>query len=162
LAVDTLSNLNTFNDSIVAEREKITKPLNDALKEVRSRYKPIESSLTSAIELIRTKMSEYQTAVTLEAKKKEVKLASQLSTGDISMDAAMQALSVTPAPADSIWTGAGKVKFKTVQKVKILSIKDLSDYYKIPNESLILADLKAGKVVSGALLEEVQVPVNYR
>lgn len=160
LAVDILSKLNRLNDSIIEDREKITKPLNQALKEIRSKYKPLEDSLSEAVSLIREKMSAYQTRVTQEAKKKEIQLAERLSKGDISLDQAMEALPQSPSAL--VVAGAGKVKFKTSYRLKLTDPELLPDAYFSINETLILFDLKAGKAVPGAQLEEIQTPINYR
>src|SRR5690348_2292889 len=60
-ASETLSKLNTLAKKIKAERELITKPMNEALAEVRGRYKPTEDAIANAITKIRGEMTSYQT-----------------------------------------------------------------------------------------------------
>lgn len=158
--VEILSRLNKVHDELIEDRERITKPLNEALKEVRAKYKPVEEQLVSAISVIREKMSAYQTALIQEAKKKEEELAKQLSSGEVSLDNAVMALS--QSPVDSVESASGRVKFRTDYRLKILDPHKIPRTYLIIDEKFLLNCLKAGDTIPGAALEEVQVPINYR
>lgn len=161
-AVSTLSKLNSMNDRIVEDREKITKPLNAALKEVRAKYKPLESMLETAIGLIRTKMSTYQTDLMRKKKVEDEAAAAALAAGEVSIEDAANALATTPPPAAGVRTEEGIVNFKTVQQLKITRLEEIPRKYLIVDEKPLLAALKAGTLVPGAEIEEVQVPINYR
>jgi len=159
-AVSILSELNIANDKITEEKEKVTKPLNEALKAERSRWKPMEIILETAITAIRQKMSSYQTEIAKKQKEEEAKVAEQLAKGEISFDEATKAI-VLP-DNEGIETKAGTVKFRTVQVLKVVDISLIPDEYWEIMESKLLADLKAGKTIAGVELEEQQVPINYR
>lgn len=162
-AVELLSKLNQFNDRIVEEREKVTKPLNEALKAERARWKPMETANQSAIDHIRNEMSAYQTAETKRQKAQEAKIAADLASGKIKkIETAVKKIEAVKTPDKEVATTAGLVQFRETATLKILDINLIPREYMIVNEKEVLASLKAGKVVPGAEIELVQVPVNYR
>jgi cell division septum initiation protein DivIVA len=161
-ATEILSKLNKQLDRVIQEKEKVTKPLNEALKAERSRWKPIETTIESAINDIRQKMSVYQTKLIQEARAKEAKIAEKMNDGKLSIEKAVEKFSSISKPDEKVSTDSGSVSFRTDKILKITSIKDIPDMYWIVDESLILADLKAGKQIKGACIEEIQVPINRR
>ena len=162
IAVAALSKLNSYLDRVVEDREKITVPMNAALKEVRAKYKPIESTLETAIELIRGKMSSFQTELMQAQKAKEAEIASKVEAGTINLETAVAKLDAIEAPAQGVRTDAGLVNFKTVQRLKITIPESIPRIYLVVDEAALLSDLKLGKVIPGACIEEVQIAVNYR
>lgn len=172
-AVSLLSRLNTLNDKVVEDREKITKPMNAALKEVRAKYKPVESALEEAIGLIRDKMSAFQTEQVRIKKAKEAEEAAKVASGEVSLEEGVAALEGTSSEVASVETKEGDVSFKTVEKLKIVNteqlIKDIIENHAGSferfvsyNEKELLIALKAGTVIKGVTIEEIQVPINYR
>ena len=162
IAVAALSKLNSYLDRVVEDREKITVPMNAALKEVRAKYKPIESTLETAIELIRGKMSSFQTELMQLQKKREAEIAAKIEAGTINLETAVAKLDAIEAPAQGVRTDAGLVNFKTVKRLKITSVEQIPDEYWVVDESAVLEALKKGYIIPGAQIEEVQVPINYR
>lgn len=152
-ATELLSSFNRFNDALIADREKITKPLNEALKEVRAKYKPTETSLAEAIGIVRTKMGQYQMLLLAEQKK----TADKLAKGELSLEDAT--LSV---PVQKVATQSGSIAFKAIATLKITDAKKIPSKYLVPNEPLILADLKAKKKVPGCEIEMIQSVINRR
>ena len=161
-AVETLSKLNSYLDRVVLDREKITVPMNAALKDVRAKYKPIESTLETAIELIRGKMSVFQTASMQAQKEAEAKIAAKVEAGKIDLDTAVSKLNAIEAPAQGVRTDVGMVNFKTVKKLKITNPSLVPDEFWFIDEAVLFAALKNGRVVPGAEIEEIQVAINYR
>lgn len=163
-ATEMLSVLNKFNDKITEEKEKITKPLNEALKAERARWKPIELIYDAAIGLIRQKMSSYQTQKIKEAREEEQRIASRVKEGkgNLKAETAIKKIDEIERPEDRVTTDAGMVKFRTDKKLKVLDESKIPKKYFELNEKMLLEDLKAGKIVSGAEIEEIQVPINFR
>ena len=147
-ASETLSKLNKFGDALKEDREKITAPLNEALREVRAKYKPLETVLTTSIALIRGKMTAFHTEQTRRAEE-------ALSSGNFE-DA------VDTVPVSKLQTASGNVTFKKVQQLKITNLTKIPREYLIPDEDMITSALKEGKVVAGCELEEVSTLVNRR
>ena len=161
-AVELLSRLNLVNDRIVAEREKVTAPLNQALKAERARWKPMELQNTQAIEMIREKMSKYQTKQMQLQKDKEAKIAQKLTDGKITLDKAIEQIEKVKTPDKEIATTAGLVQFRESQILEITDESLIPREYLMVDEKKLLADLKNGKNVEGAKLTIIQCPINYR
>lgn len=162
LAVDYLSKLNKENDKIVEEKERITKPLNEALKVERARWSPVEKMLKTAIEIYRTKMSIYQTNLIQEQRKQEQKIADRLAKGTIKQETAVRKMDELEGVENKTETESGSISFRTDLVLEITSLKDIPLEYMEPKESVITRDLKVGKVIAGCKLKEVLTPVNKR
>lgn len=163
-AVELLSRLNQFNDRIVEEKEKITVPLEQALKAERARWKPIEAEIKPAIDIVRGKMSDYQTAEIKRARDEEARIAARVGEGKgkLKVETAVKKFSEIERADKKVATDAGMVKFREDKKLKIMDESLIPREYLIVDERKVLADLKAGKSVMGAILETVQTPVNFR
>lgn len=153
VASEDLSRLNRFNDALKEDREKITAPLNEALKEVRLKYKPLENSLAISIALTKEKILAYQTGQL----KKEKQALVNLERGEIDLENA-----VLSVPKNKFNTSSGNITFKTMQKLKITNSAIIPRQYLIPDEDLILEALKNGEKVKGCEIEEVAGLINRR
>lgn len=161
-ATELLSQLNQTLNSLTEEKEKVTKPLLEALKQERSRFKPYEDALTSAITSIRSKMSDYQTQLTRAQALEDAKIAEQVSEGKLDIGTAIlrtEGRADTTAP---ITTSSGSLTFRAKQQLKINKLSAIPRKYLVPDEALILSTLKEGKEVAGCTLEEIQIPINSR
>ena len=163
-ATTLLSNLNKHLDAITEEKEKVTKPLNEALKAERNRWKPFETKLEGAISIIRTAMSVFQTAEVKRAKEEEDKIAARVKEGkgNLSAETAVKKIDEIEKAPERHTTDAGMVKFRTDLKLVIDNADKIPFEYMLPNEKLLLQDLKTGKKITGVHLEEVQTPINFR
>ncbi len=146
------------------EKEKVTKPLNQALKAERARWKPLEDMYTEAIEALRTTMTIYQTELVRVQKEEQAKIAARVGEGrgHLKVETAVKKLSEVATPEKEVSTNAGLVQFREVKVLKIVDLDMISREYFDLNESRLLTDLKAGIVVPGAEIETKQVPANYR
>jgi len=163
-ATETLSKLNVLMDRLVEEKEKITKPLNEALKEVRNKYKPVETVLESEIARIRSVMSVYQTEQVRIQKEEEAKIASRIGEGKgkIKFETATKKMSEIERVDNIVSSDVGTVKFRTDKVLKVVDMNLIPDEYFDLNESKLLKVLKAGVVVAGAVLEDKLIAVNKR
>ena len=162
VAVELLSKLNQFNDKITAEKERITKPLLEALKVERSRWSPVEKANQSGIDHIREQMSEFQTAEYNRKKAEEKKIADKLSSGKITIDKAISKFDKIEELQKETATTSGLVQFRETQVLKVTDPMAIPREYLIIDEKELLLALKNGKVVRGAELEVKMCPVNYR
>lgn len=162
VAVEYLSKCNKILDDLTKEKEKLTKPLNETLKEVRARYKPTELLLEEAIGNLRGQMSSYQTLQLRAKQEEETKIASKVATGYIKMETAMVKIDSLHEPEAHITTESGGLKFRTDKKLKIIDEFAIPRKYLLVDEKAIFADLKLGKTIPGAEIELVQTPINSR
>lgn len=161
-AVKLLSVTNQVTDRVTTEKEKITKPLNEALKAERARWKPIEDACANAVATIKGKMIVFQRAVEAENAKKEEKIMARVEKGSLRTETAVAKLEALPDAKASVTTDAGMIQWRTVQKLVIEDANAIPREYLDVNEVRIKAALKAGVVVSGAKMVEERVPANFR
>ena len=163
-AVVLLSTLNRWNDKITEEKEKVTRPLNEALKAEWLRWKPVETVYQDAITRLRTNMTEYQTRLTAEHKAQEEAIAKRIAPGkgNLKLDTAIAKLDKLPTVEKEHATDAGLVQFRETATLKVTDIGLIPALYFELDKAQLLKDLKAGKVVPGAEIEIIQTPVNYR
>lgn len=163
-ATVVLSLINKKLDEITEDKEKLTKPLNAALKEIRERYKPWETQLTAQKDIIRQAMGTYQLEATKRAEEEAQLIADRISPGkgNLSMETALERLASIDTPDAKTETEHGSVSFR---KDKVLKVIDQSliprEYFDL-NESRLTKALKQGTIVNGATLEEKLTPINNR
>lgn len=166
----SLSQLNTYADSIKKRKEEITKPINAGLKAIREMFKPLETQLDEAIESRRNAMSEYQTEQVRIANEEAEKIANRVGEGKgkFSKDTASRKIGKIEKPEEKVSTVAGSVSFRPEKKfevmdiIKIAALSDDARKYLLPNEIAIREAMKAGIEIPGVRYYEIQVPVNNR
>lgn len=171
-AATVLNNLKDVLDRVTKYKEAKTKPLNQALKVIRDETRDLEGNLKTAIDSTRSKLGAYQTEQKRIADKKAEDIAARVGEGKghFTTETAVRKIDELEKPAGTVSTGAGEVKFRTTQKLRVTDTKvvikwliehdkaDICDF-KV-NELLKL--LRAGVIVDGAYLEEVQEAASYR
>lgn len=162
ISVEMLSQCNIYLDKLTEDKEKITKPLNAALKEIRAKYKPVEEILTTAIATIRGKQSQYQTELMRKQKENEMKIAEKLASGKLSIEKAVSKLEQVQVPTERITTTTGSLKFREDKVLVIVDPYFIPREYLLPDEKAIMKVLKEGGLVAGCVLESKMVPINSR
>lgn len=163
-ATSFLTKANQYLDSVVKYKKKKTDPLNQALKIIRAETKPIETALETAIDLIREKMSVYQTSLVQAKQDAEKKIAERIGEGrgKLSMESAVKRIEAIEKPVDLVTVEEGAVKFRVDKRLKIVDESLIPREYLIADEKKILEALKGGAEIAGVEIEEISVPVNYR
>ncbi len=161
-ATTYLSQANKYLDSLVEEREKVTKPLNEALKAERARFKPVETSLNDVISILRAKMAIYQSNLVRAQQQAQAKVAAKVQSGYIKTETAVNKLEAMPVIEKEIATAEGLVQFAEVKKFEVISMKELPIEYHIPNEVDIRREMKLGNELPGVKYWTEQQPRNYR
>lgn len=164
MATALLSLLNDHNDKIREEKEKVTKPLLQALKAERSRWKSVETMHEVAIGRIRLKMSQYQTEIVNTRKAEEQAIANRIAPGKghITLETASKKMDSLQTIEKEVATDEGLVQFRETKVLKVIDSSLIPHHYFDLNEVRLLKDLKDGVPVEGAELETIQTPVNYR
>lgn len=164
IATEQLSQLKNFSDRITNEKEKVTKPLNEALKAERARWKPAETACEEAIEITRKKMGQYQTEQMRLAKIEEDKIADRVGQGKgfLKPETAAKKIDEIKRADVSVVADSGMVKFRTVKKFQIINESVVPRMYLIVNETAIRQAMLSGIAVEGVRYYEEQVPANFR
>ena len=161
-ATEILSRCNKYYDSLKIEKEKITKPLNAVLKEVRGRYKPIEDQLDEIITTIKGKMGSYQQIALQKQEKEEQKIADKVASGKMEVGKAIDKLGEMDSPEEKVKTDEGSVSFKTVKKFEVMDLTLLPVDYLLPNEVAIRKAKTEGIELAGVRYYEEQSVINRR
>lgn len=163
-ATELLSLVNKNIDRIEEEREKVTKPLNAALKAENARWKPMRTSLEEARDTIRAKMSEYQTAQKARTDAEAAAIAARIKPGrgNLSTERGVEKIEELDAPSSSIAADSGSVTFITVKHFEVVDVMKLSEEYVLPNDMAIRAAMKRGIELDGVRYYETQKPRNSR
>jgi hypothetical protein len=163
-AAELLSTLNIQLDKITAEKERVTKPLNEALKAERSRWKPIETVLDEAVTIIRKKMTVYQTAQKAEADAEEARIAARVKpgTGNLTAETAVKKMEEIERPAVTVSAASGAIKFVSVRVFEVMDLSLVPLDYHLANEVAIRKAMIAGIELPGVKYETIQRPSNYR
>jgi hypothetical protein len=163
-AVSFLSTLNKKLDTIVAEKERVTKPLNEALKAERARWKPFETQLESAIESVRSAMMRYQTTVAQQAREKEAKIMARMGEGKghIKVETAVRKLGEIERADEHVSTDAGSVRFREARRFEVVDIVMLPMQFHLADEVKIRKTMTEGVELPGVRYWVEQVPYNTR
>lgn len=163
-ASSLLSDIDARLEKITLEKERVTKPLNEALKAERSRWKPLEEALDDARIALRLKMTAYQTRITRERIEAEAAIASRIGTGSghLKLDTAMRQIDNLDTPPAAITTDTGTLKFREQKRFEVTSLADLPLEYHLPDETAIRKAMLAGITLSGVRYFVEQVPINSR
>lgn len=163
-ATSLLSEMNRFADHVEAEKNKVLKPLNQAIKAERARWKPTESMFERGIGLIRRAMTVYQTEATRIANEETERIANRVGEGKgkLKAETAMAKMDEVERPAEAISTESGGVRFRTDKKFEVMDLSIVPIEYHLADESAIRAAMRAGTELPGVRYYEEQVPVNSR
>jgi hypothetical protein len=161
-ATAILSKLNQALDRVTEEKERITKPLNEALKAERSRWKPLEALLESSITTLKGKMSSYQQLALQAQQKAQESITKKVQAGKLSIDKAIAKMEDLPSTSSSVSTDAGSIKFKVVKKFEVSDLSLLPLEYHLSNDVLIRKAMLANIELPGVRYFEEQQVNNYR
>jgi len=161
-ATAILSQLNKFLDKLTEEKEKLTKPINTALKEIRTRYKPVEDEISIAISTLKIKMVDYQTEAKKQSDLETTKIADKMLSGKMKMETAMKKMSEIDAPDSKVKTEDGSVSFREVKKFEVMDMSMLPIEYILPNETLIRKAMLEGVEIPGVRYYQEQAIINRR
>lgn len=164
VASDIRTKLKKIASSVKADKEKITKPLNETLKEVRGRYSPIEDKIDEALTMLDKKMSIYQTEAKRIADAEAAKIAARVGDGKgkLQPETAVRKLGEIDAPAQVIDSEHGSTGFITVKKFEVINLNKLPIEYHLANETMIRQAMREGVELAGVRYWEEQAPRNSR
>lgn len=161
-AVEMLSLINQYSDTVQEKKETITKPLNLTIKNVRAMFKPLEDKLETAIGGIRQAMTKYQTEEVAKQRVEEAKIAARLQKGNIKLETAVKKMDEVEKAPSSVETDSGVVKFKTIKKFRVVDKTIVPMEYLVVDEVAVRKAMLAGIEVKGVQYHEEQVPMNFR
>lgn len=154
LAVDLVSKLKDTGSKIKASKESITKPLNEALKNARELFAPIEAQFAQAEAIIKTKLLDYKRKKDAEAKVEEAKIAARVEKGTMRLDTAEKKLDQVERVENTTRGAVGEVQIRKIKKVRIIKAEEVPDEYWVLDQVAIRRDALGGKTIPGVEVYE--------
>lgn len=147
-AKELLTKLKGDRKKIEEQKEKVSRPLLDALAARRKEFAPALGKYDDAITKLSSLLSEYQTKKLEEKRLLEEKILSDKRTTDETKVAKL--------------TNVEDVQTKGFRKQPYLNVVDINkipDEYFVLNETKVFSDLKEGKVIPGAEILTKLIPI---
>lgn len=163
-STEVLSQANVYLKRLKDDKDLMVKPLNEALKEIKSRYKPLEDKLDTIVDTIRKDMSQYQTEQIRLQKMEEDKIAARIGSGSgkLKLETAIAKMEALDKPVEKVAADTGSLSFRSTPTLKVTNQKNIPIEFYDLNESRLLNALKAGRIIEGAEIVIVQTPINKR
>ena len=157
VAVDYLKKIKQIALEIKTEKEKLTKPAMEVLKNVRMLFNPFEVNIKEAEFIIKEKMLKFDELQQKKAAEKIEKIEAKVEEGKMDLVKAAEKMEKVE-PKKNYAGEIGKVQYRTIQKIVITNRNKIPREYLLLNETLIRRDLLKGVSVPGAkLVSEKQV-----
>ena len=155
--VDLVSKLKETGKLIKEKKESITKPLNEALRNARELFAPLEEQFAKAEIIVKTKLLDYKRQKDAEARAEESKIAARVERGTLTLPTAERKIDSIERVSNTTKGSIGEVQIRKVRKVRIEKPDLLPREYLVPNESLIRADALSGKSIPGVIVFEEEI-----
>ena len=162
IAVELLSKVNKQLDAVTEEKERITKPLNEALKVEHARWKPIETELETAKTILKKEMTGYQAEQLRLQKIQEEKIEARVEKGTLKFETAARKMGEIEVAPKKVSADSGSVKFKTIKNFQVIDVKKLPVDCLLPDTGMIRKKMNAGIEVDGVRYFEEQQLANFR
>ena len=146
-AATLLTNVKKLSKWLTGEKEKIVKPMREAMNAARGLFAPLEEQVDSAEKTIKSAMVTYQTKKEAEQKKKEDSIAKRAESGQLKEETAVRKLEELGDVKSNIKTEQGATAFKKTKAVRVIDKDKVPDEYWILDMVLIRSSaLNAAKV----------------
>jgi chromosome segregation ATPase len=155
-----LTQLNNLKREITEKKESITKPLNEALKNIRSLFYPLENKVNDLVLELKNRIAKYEEEKRKLIEKERKELAKKVEKGELKIEHALSVLEQQPMNS-SIKTEDGKVSFRMIKEVVIENESLIPREYLVPDMVRIRRDALNGKNIPGVkVIERKQVVVS--
>lgn len=160
-AKDKLGEIKEIKKIVNDKKESITKPLNEALKNVRGLFKPIEDKIDIIENYLKTEVLKYNQKLLAEQRKREDEARKKIeeeqakgkSLDEINVDKIAK-------PLTNITQKVEAIKTRKIKKLKIVNEQIIPRDFLIPNEVKIKEALLNGIKVDGCEIIEEEIAIN--
>lgn len=153
-AIDIVSRLKTIGSTIKQKKESVTKPLNEALRNVRNLFAPLEEQYTKAESIIKGKLLDYKRQKDAEAAAEEAKIAAKVESGKMRLETGEKKLEQIERVENTTRGKVGEVSVRKIKKVRITNESLIPREYLEPNMVAIRRDALGGKQIAGVEVYE--------
>ena len=151
--------IRNYKLKIQEKKNSILRPLNEAIKNIRQLFFPIEKKLEDAELSVKKEIEKYHLEKEAKAEKEKQKIAEKVESGKISFEKAIEKVEKIEEAPKNIQSENGIIGFRTIKKVVIENPELLPREYLVPDEVKIRRDVLAGKEIPGVKIYEEKVSV---
>lgn len=154
-ATDILARIKQMAKIIKERKEKITKPLNDALRSARELFAPFEQRTDEAERVVKGKILTYQQEVNRKAAEEEAKIAKKVEEGKIKFETGAKKIEQIERVENKVEGKKGFVQMRKIKKFEITDAGKLPRKYLVPDMVAIREDaVKNGIEIPGVRVYE--------
>lgn len=160
VATEFLTKLSIATKQVKADKEEITKPLNEALRSVRELFAPVEKKLENATLFIKSAMQKYHNAVAAKADKKEATIVQKIETGKMTLEQGVEKMADVKRIETTVKTDTGAaVTFRTQRSVEVVNPLLVPREYLMLDMVAIRREALKGTAIPGVEVREEKIPV---
>lgn len=151
-AKTSLTQVKEIKKIVQEKKDSVVKPLNEALKNTRALFKPIEDKVDLIETYLKGEVLRYNTKLLQEQRKREEEAQAKIEAG-ATFEEATKSVERIEKKIDAIPT-------RKIKRLKIIDASKIERQFLIPDEQAIKEALLAGIKVSGCELVEEEIIVN--
>jgi len=155
-ASEMLLKIRSVGKQIKEAKEKITKPLNEALRNARNFFAPLEDKYIRAEQIVNAKLVEYKMAQDLKALKETAKIEAKVEAGKMNFEKAAEKIEAV-TPKKTVETKTGQVQYRTIKEVILEDESKLPREYLVPDMVKIRKVALAGVEIAGVKVVDKQI-----
>lgn len=159
-AVDLVSKLKDAGSKIKDLKESVTKPLNEALKNARKLFAPVEEQFENAERIMKGKLLAYKKLRDAEVAAEEARIAAKVESGKMKLETAERKVGAIERVESTTRGKVGEAQIRKIKKVRITDESLIPRQYLVPDMVAIRRDALGGKTIAGVeVYEEETVAV---
>jgi len=151
-AKTSLAQVKEIKKIVQEKKDSVVKPLNEALKNTRALFKPIEDKVDVIETYLKGEVLRYNTKLLQEQRKREEEAQAKIEAG-ATFEEATKSVERIEKKIDAIPT-------RKIKRLKIIDASKIERQFLVPDEQAIKEALLAGIKVSGCELVEEEIIVN--
>ena len=148
-ATNILAGIKSIAKQIKDFKDLRIKPINDALKLLRSDYKPVEDYCKEKESIVKGKMIVYHREQEAIRLKKEEALAKRVEKGTMKVETAEKKLEEAPEVQNKVEAEKGSATFRKVKNFEVTDLSKLPIEYHTANTVLIRQEMRSGRELPG-------------
>jgi hypothetical protein len=148
----SLAQVKEIKKIVQEKKDSVVKPLNEALKNTRALFKPIEDKVDIIETYLKGEVLRYNTKLLQEQRKREEEAQAKIEAG-ATFEEATKSVERIEKKIDAIPT-------RKIKRLKITDASKIERQFLIPDEQAIKEALLAGIKVGGCELVEEEIIVN--
>lgn len=150
-----LTNIKKLGKWVTGEKEKIVKPMREAMNAARGIFAPMEEQIESSEKKVKSAMIDYQTKREAEQKKKEDSIVKRVESGQIKEETGVRKMEALGEVKTNLQTETGAATFKKTKAVRVIDKDKVPDEYWVLDMVLIRSSALNASKISGKIGEVI-------